>query len=170
MLMPLTTHPDGRGDLTEIFRNEWHRSPAPVQWIVSRTGANVLRGMHVHARSWDYLCVIEGNVVAGLHDLRPRAAAARSAMLRLSGARLQVLVIPIGVAHGFYSPGNSTLMVGASTYYDPADHRACRWDAPELDLDWPCTAPELSAKDRDAGSYAELRAAFLAALESAPSS
>jgi len=161
-LMALTTRPDSRGDLTEVFRNEWHRSPPPVQWSVIRNNANVLRGVHAHARSWDYACVIAGELFVGLHDLRTRTPDVRSALVRLSAERLQVLVIPAGVAHGFYAPRSATLMLGTSAYYDLADHRGCRWNSPELGLDWPCTAPELSARDREAGSYAELRAALLA--------
>ncbi len=158
--MTLATHPDTRGDLTEVFRNEWHNSPLPVQWSASRSEANVLRGVHAHARGWDYACVIAGEMLAGLHDLRTRAPEVRSALVRLSAARLQVLVIPAGVAHGFYASSASTLLLGASAYFDPANRRGCRWNCPELGLDWPCTAPELSPEDREAGNYAELRAAF----------
>ena len=162
-LTPLATHSDERGDLTEIFRDEWHKSPAPVQWIVSRSEANVLRGVHVHRVHWDYFCVVAGDIFVGLHDLRPaEPAARRSAVVRLNGERLQMLTIPPGVAHGFYSSGDAMYVIGTSAYYDPSDHRACRWDSPELALHWPCTAPRLSASDREAGGYAELRAAFLA--------
>jgi dTDP-4-dehydrorhamnose 3,5-epimerase len=51
--MPLTTHRDQRGELTEISRSEWHHSPLPVQWIARRSSANVLRGVRAHARHWD---------------------------------------------------------------------------------------------------------------------
>jgi dTDP-4-dehydrorhamnose 3,5-epimerase len=159
-LMPLTTHSDSRGDLTEIIRNEWHGTPLPVQWIVIRTGPNTMRGVHLHASKWDYACVVAGEMIVGLHDLRSKQPAGSAALLHLSGARLQALVIPPGVAHGFYAPGDSTLVLGASTYSDGSDDRACRWDSPELGLDWPCTAPELSARDRDAGSYAALKTAL----------
>lgn len=162
-VISLTTHPDNRGDLTEVFRREWIDSPAPIQWAVARSEANVLRGVHVHARHWDYYCVVSGELVVGLHDLRPGAAMA-TAMLFLSGQGLQLLAVPSGVAHGLYSSVPSTLLVGTSTYYDSADHRGCRWDAPELGLEWPCTDPILSAKDRDAGSYAELEAGLRADL------
>jgi len=158
-VMPLTTHSDSRGDLTEIIRKEWHESPAPVQWIVTRTGSNIMRGVHVHLRNWDYACVVAGEMIVGLHDLRPRQPAV-SALLHLTGARLQMLVIPPGVAHGFYSPADSTLVLGSSIYYDGGGDRGCRWDAPELGLDWPCTAPQLSARDRDAGSYVALKTAL----------
>ncbi|MBA4095920.1 MAG: hypothetical protein C0484_04015 [Rhodospirillum sp.] len=163
-LIPLTAHADRRGNLTEVFRSEWFESASPVQWVVTRTEANALRGVHAHARQWDYYCLVAGELVVGLHDLRPGSSSVRTAMLRMSGERLQLLAVPMGVAHGLYSPTHSTLMVGTSAYYDPADHRGCRWDDPELGLEWPCTSPILSAKDRDAGSCAELKAGLLADL------
>jgi len=166
-LRPLTTHPDDRGDFTEFFRNEWYDSPLPVQWNISRSRPNVLRGVHVHVKHWDYYCVVDGETTVGLHDLRADAALrVRSAMVRLGDDRLEVLAIPPGVAHGVYSQHGSTLLIGVSGYYDPADHRRCRWNCPELDLDWRCQAPELSQEDRQAPGYAELRSAFLAAMAS----
>jgi dTDP-4-dehydrorhamnose 3,5-epimerase len=164
-LITLKTHPDLRGDLTEIFRNEWHESPLPVQWIASRCAANALQGMHVHASRWNYLCIVAGEMVVGLHDLRPaEASLRRSAMLRADRSQLQMLVVPPGVAHGFYAPVDAMLLVASSGCSDPIDHHRCRWDSPELGLNWPCAAPDLSPVDRDAGSYADGRAALLAAM------
>lgn len=161
-LMSLTTHSDARGDLTEILRNEWHGSPPPARWIAVRAAPNTLRGVHVRRRGWRYACVVAGEMWAGLHDLRAERPAAWSVLFRLTGARLQALVIPPGVAHGFYATEGATLVLGASAG-DDSDEGACRWDAPELGLDWPCAAPQLSAGDCDAGSYARLRSAFGAA-------
>ena len=163
-VISLTTHVDNRGDLSEIFREEWVDSPPPIQWVVVRSKANALRGIHVHARHWDYYCVVTGEMTVGVHDLRPGATRGISAMLHLTGDRLQLLSVPAGVAHGLYCSRASTIMVGTSQYYDSDDHRGCRWDCPELRLSWPCTVPELSAKDREAGSYAALRAGYLADL------
>jgi dTDP-4-dehydrorhamnose 3,5-epimerase len=89
-------------------------------------------------------------------------------MVHMTGDRFEVLAIPPGVAHGVYSRQGSTLLVGVSGYYDPADHRRCLWNCPELDLDWPCHAPELSEADRQAPGYAELKSALLAAMASLP--
>ena len=66
----LTTHADYRGDLTELFRAEWHEWPAPVQWNFVRSDANVLRGVHAHPRHDDYLIVLHHRMVLGLKDLR----------------------------------------------------------------------------------------------------
>jgi len=159
----LKTHPDSRGDFTEIFRNEWQESPLPVQWNLCRNNPNVLRGVQVHARHWDYVCVIAGELHVGLRDLRPDATGARATMVLLTSHQLEILVIPAGVAHGLYSPRHSTHLVGVSHYYDPGDDARCRWDAPELELDWPCDRPDLSAADLRAPGYHAFVAAYLAA-------
>jgi len=165
LLTQLQTHRDSRGSLTEIFRNEWFTSPRPLQWSANWTEPNVLRGVHAHTQHWDYLCVIEGTVVVGLHDLRPAAPPARrSAIVTFTGNRPQVLSIPPGVAHGFYSPERSVYFLGASGYYDPSDHRRCCWDCPELGLNWPCATPILSRGDEHAPGYAQFRSGLLAAL------
>ncbi len=164
-LLQLKSHPDLRGDFTEIFRNGWLATSLPVQWNLSRSGPNVLRGMQVHVRHWDYICPLAGEMVAGLHDLRPHSpTSGLSVMMTLNSKRLHLLAIPPGVAHGFYAPEALIHLTGASQYYDPTDHRHCRWDCPELKFSWPCTAPVLSAADRDAPNYSALKADILVAL------
>ena len=157
----LTSHADRRGDLTEFFRNEWVPAPPPLQWLVSRTEPNALRGVHVHARHWDYYFVVSGELVVGLHDLRATAAR-RACMLSLSGDHPQLAVVPSGVAHGLYAPSGAVFLVGTSTYYDPADDCGCRWDAAELGFDWPCRDPKLSDRDRAAGGYTQMREKLIA--------
>ena len=164
-VMPLTTHSDSRGDLTEIIRKEWHESPAPVQWIVTRTGSNIMRGVHVHLRNWDYACVVAGEMIVGLHDLRPRQPAV-SALLHLTGARLQMLVIPPGVAHGFYFASATTYFYALSHYWTPTGDLGCRWDDPALGLSWPTSDPLLSQRDASASSYEDLAKAIAMAKAS----
>jgi dTDP-4-dehydrorhamnose 3,5-epimerase-like enzyme len=40
---------DLRGNLTELFREEWQCGVEPVQWNVARSARGSLRGVHVHA-------------------------------------------------------------------------------------------------------------------------
>ena len=65
------------------------------------------------------------------------------------------------MAHGFYFAEPSLLVYGASTYWNPDDEIACRWDAPELHLSWPTGAPILSEQDTVAGGYAAFNDRFL---------
>ena len=43
--IPLVAHPDSRGTLTELFRQEWFDGPCPLQWNMVQSEANVLRGV-----------------------------------------------------------------------------------------------------------------------------
>ncbi len=66
----LKMHADRRGVLAEIFRKEWRICDTPVQWNAVRSKENVLRGVHVHPTHSDYLAVVDGHMVLGLHDIR----------------------------------------------------------------------------------------------------
>src|SRR5258708_5575660 len=95
LLRPLTTHSDGRGNLTELFREEWGLGLRLVQWNLVRSEANVLRGVHIHRNHVDYLTMTMGEMVLGLHDLRPASPTyGLSVMLRLQAHDLHLAVIP----------------------------------------------------------------------------
>ena len=160
-IRPLRPHPDDRGVLTEIFRQEWTVGCDPVQWNVVHSAAGVLRGVHVHVDHSDYLVVIAGVLVLGTHDIRPQSrSGGRSRMVTLEAAEPRAITIPPGVCHGFYFPVPSTLVYAVSAYWNPRDELGCRFDCAELGLQWPNPAPRLSERDRDAGTYQQMRAAF----------
>jgi dTDP-4-dehydrorhamnose 3,5-epimerase len=162
-LTRLDMHSDARGSFTEFFRDEWAMGVSPCQWNVAISRANVLRGAHVHLRHSDYLVVVRGRLSVGLFDLRPGSRTyTRSALIELSGERLTGLSIPPGVMHGFYAHESSVHIYGVDAYYDPEDELGCNWADPDLGIAWPCSAPKLSPRDRDAGSLAEVQAQYLA--------
>lgn len=148
---------DPRGVFTEIFRQAWYTGVAPRQWNLVSSVANTLRGVHVHIRHTDYLVVIRGRAAVGLVDLRRRSPTYRRALVReVSGDRLEALVIPPGVAHGFYFHTDAMHIYAVSHYWDPADELGCRWDDPGLGLQWAVQAPRLSERDARAGSLEAL--------------
>lgn len=166
----LKPHRDDRGVFTEIFREEWTVGCEAVQWNVASSAANVLRGVHVHLCHADYLVVLSGALVLGLHDIRPESGSAGlSCMITLDAAVPRAITIPPGVCHGFYFPIASTHIYAVSAYWDPDDELGCRFDAGELGLTWPSQTPHLSERDRCAVSYRQMcetfrdrRAAFVA--------
>ena len=156
-LLALRTFSDDRGAFTELFRDEWAIQPRPVQWNIVHSKANVLRGVHVHHRHGDALTAIAGELVLGLRDLRKTSPTyGLTSMFRLIGTSLHLACIPVGVAHGFYFPEPATHVYGVSKAFDGSDEFGCQWDDPALELDWPCDAPTISQRDRDAGSLREL--------------
>jgi dTDP-4-dehydrorhamnose 3,5-epimerase len=149
-LRPLVLHRDARGGVVEVFRDEWNAGVRPVQWTVLSSNAGVLRGVHVHPRHDDYVTVLHGRISIGLRDLRlgsPTEGAA--CLLELDPEAPQALVLPHGVAHGFYFHQPTILLLGVSAYFDMADELGCDWADPALEIDWPVASPIVS--DRDAG-------------------
>lgn len=164
LVRPLIRHSDSRGDLAELYRADWTPSAPFLQWNLVRSAGGVVRGVHVHPQHCDYLLVLSGTMLLGLHDFRPEdPAKRRSAMLTLSGEDPRAVYIPAGICHGFWFEGPTTYVYGLSTGWDPAEELGCRYDDPALGLDWPVTAPVLSAKDAvPPHDYASMRAAWFA--------
>jgi dTDP-4-dehydrorhamnose 3,5-epimerase len=101
----LEPHPDERGVVVEVFRAEWRIGVEPVQWNAVASSAGVLRGVHLHLVHADHLTVVAGRMLLGLHDLRPDSETrGLGTIIELSAERPSSVVIPVGVAHGFYFP------------------------------------------------------------------
>lgn len=154
----LETHADERGALTEIFRGSWDPDVEVRQWNAVASRGEVLRGVHVHPVHDDYLVLLQGRMLLGLHDLRPESPTAGcSALVELAPEAAQVAFVPHGVAHGFYFPEPSYHVYGVSHYWDPADELGCRWDDPGLAIPWPRISPSISARDDGLPSLDALR-------------
>jgi dTDP-4-dehydrorhamnose 3,5-epimerase len=165
---PLVPNIDMRGNLVEVYREEWGDDWRVMQFNAVISGPGALRGMHVHATHFDYIVLLSGRMLLALHDLRPSSPTLRlSTMTELAGEAPAGIAIPAGVAHGLYFPERSVVLYGMSRHWDETDELLCRWDAPELELAWPTRAPILSERDAAAGSYDELRQVFAAAWSSA---
>jgi dTDP-4-dehydrorhamnose 3,5-epimerase len=156
-LRHLLVHADARGSLTELFREEWETGIRPIQWSITHSAANVLRGVHIHPSHADYLVVASGHVSVGLRDLRRGSPTeGRATLLELHGKRLAGLTIPPGVAHGFFFHQPSTHVYGVSEYWDPGDELRCHWADPALEIPWPVGDPHLSPSDAGAPPLAEI--------------
>lgn len=157
VLTELEGYADNRGELFEIHR-EGTRGAGPLrQWNLSRCKGNSLRGVHLHLVHSDYLVVIEGDFVFGLRDMRPEEPThGLAAMLELSGCVLRALLIPPGVAHGFFCATGGSIVYGLTHQWDPVDDLACRWDDPGHGMRFPASRPILSQRDMSAQSFADL--------------
>ena len=159
---------DGPVRMTQIYRRDWPVEVVPVQWNLVNTTANTLRGVHVHRAHWDYLFVVSGEMLIGLHDMRPDSPTYRmSAQRRLQGESPCSIAVPPGVAHGFYFASAATYFYAVSRYWTPSDELGCRWDDPGLGLSWPAEEPLLSPRDATAAGYADLMLALAAPLDRA---
>jgi dTDP-4-dehydrorhamnose 3,5-epimerase len=157
----LQPHNDERGSFIELFRKSWLTNISPVQWNIVHSNANVMRGFHAHVDHYDYLMCAAGSLLLGIKDIRPGSLSEGHAELILLKAEEYLAVtIPPGVAHGFYFARPSTHIYAVSEYWNRDDELGCRWDDPQIGLNWPCATPELSERDREAGSFAAMVDAF----------
>lgn len=165
-------HVDERGDFSEIFREEWwpKECEMPVQWNLVRSKPETLRGIHVHRNHVDFLVVISGRMELALLDLRPNSDSfGLSVCCSLDGSEPTMVMIPTGVAHGFYFPEASTHIYGVSRYWDIADELGCHYADSDLQLSWPISdSPKLSQRDSSLGTFADLRREVCAWKEHLP--
>ena len=150
-IVPLPVHEDPRGALVELCRNAWLEPDEPVQWNAITNRSGVLRGVHWHNHHVDFISPVYGSLFVAAVDLRiDSPTEGRSEVIELEAAAPRAIVIPAGVAHGFYSARESVVMYGVSAYWDPDDELGVRWDDPALGIPWPSEAANAVISDRDA--------------------
>jgi dTDP-4-dehydrorhamnose 3,5-epimerase len=149
LVRPRGMHRDERGSVCELFRVDEDAPFEPRQWHALTSLAGTLRGMHLHARHWDYKLVVAGREALVLKDLRRGSPSeGRAVRLELSADELTSVRIPPGVAHGLYSYEDSVTLVGSSALYDPSDEVEFRPDDRELGVSWPAVPTHLSPRDQ----------------------
>ena len=142
---------DPRGMLVEMCRGSWVAPEEPLQWNAITNVPRALRGMHWHLEHLDYLSVVHGELLVALVDLRIGSPSEHVVeLLTLRADPPSAAVVPAGVAHGFYSAGDSVVMYGVSRYWDGEDEWGVRFDDPALGIPWPVHPADVILSGRDA--------------------
>ncbi|WP_321531226.1 dTDP-4-dehydrorhamnose 3,5-epimerase [uncultured Desulfuromonas sp.] len=157
---------DERGFFMESF-NQRHFDEAvgqPVTFVQdnhSRSTKGVLRGLHYQlslaAQGKLVRCVV-GEVYDVAVDLRTSSATfGQWVGVHLSADNKRQLWVPEGFAHGFLVLSDvAEFLYKTTAYYAPECERAIHWNDPQLAIIWPQDIrPQLSAKDEQAGSFAD---------------
>lgn len=156
---------DERGAFMESWRGGWFAGFVAAQANLSWSEENVLRGLHWHARQADVWSVVSGRCRIALVDLRADSPTHRaSAVVEVDTDDERVaLLIPPGVAHGFYARSPVLLQYLVDRAYDGTDEFGLAWDDAEVGITWPTERPLLSERDRSNPSLDEAVAAVTAA-------
>jgi dTDP-4-dehydrorhamnose 3,5-epimerase len=164
-LVPLSPHSDHRGCFIELFRRQWDTGVQPVQWNIVHSRKGTLRGVHVHVVHDDYLTVVSGKATIALKDLRPGSPTKdQVSLIVLDSKKPRAIVIPHGVAHGFFFHEPSIHVYAVDHYWNLEDELGCRWDDKDLGIRWPGKAVHLSKRDREATSLSRLKEILVSAL------
>jgi dTDP-4-dehydrorhamnose 3,5-epimerase len=141
---------DERGRFVETFRQGWfpQRGWDIVQVNRSESIAGVVRGLHYHFHQVDYWLVAAGKIRAALYDMRPDSPTQGATQtIEMGGEQQLGLFIPIGVAHGFASLSEATLIYVVDNYYDSTDEHGVAWNDPDIAMPWGVESPLISPRD-----------------------
>jgi dTDP-4-dehydrorhamnose 3,5-epimerase len=154
-ILPISSNPDDRGQLNEIFRESWPRAFPARQWNACVSKAGVVRGVHVHVDYQEFYTLPQGRVLLGLADIRRSSPTfGRSVQFEWSSDDGIAVVVPPGVAHVFLVEEDAVLVFGLSDYWRREfDNVGCQWDAPELGFAWPDRIVRRSERDSRSGGY-----------------
>lgn len=147
-------HGDHRGFFQETWRADSYRElglPDFVQDNHSRSSHGVLRGLHAQRLrpQGKLVRVARGAVFDVAADINPDSPTfGQFVGVELNDENLRQFYVPPGYAHGFcvLSPV-ADFLYRCTDYYQPGDEIGVIWNDPDLAINWPIAAPQLSAKD-----------------------
>ena len=155
---------DERGFFMETWNAERYRALGLpdkfVQSNVSSSAKGVLRGLHYQwpRPQGKLVSVLEGEVYDVAVDIRRGSPTfGRWEAVVLSAQNKRQFWIPEGFAHGFAVLSERALFSYLCTEVYLKEYDAgVRWNDADIGVDWPISAPQLSAKDEAAPFLAQI--------------
>lgn len=149
-----TNFADNRGRFVKTFHSEFFREHGLREdWkeeYYSVSARHVVRGMHFQTPPMEHAKLVyclSGAVLDVVLDLRKGSTTFGQAhSFELSGDKANSLYLPAGVAHGFLSLSDDSIMqYKVTSVHSPADDHGILWDS--IGFDWPVKRPIISARD-----------------------
>ena len=160
----LLIEPKRHGDARGFFSETYNRAAMAeagfdkpfVQDNHSKSASKgTVRGMHFqrppHGQD-KLLRVTRGAVLDVVVDVRTGSPTfGRHVAVELSEDNWRQLLVPVGFAHGFMTlTDGAEVLYKVTGAYAPQAEGGLRWDDPELEIEWPFGAGEVTVNARDA--------------------
>ena len=124
----------------------------------SKSNEGVLRGLHYDNKTWKLVSCLHGKIYLVVLDVRggnktknPQYGSWETYILGPS-TQTQVL-IPPGFANAHYVMENNSIfyykLAYEGSFNDVDKQETIKWNSKKFNIDWPCTNPILSKRDRD---------------------
>ncbi len=146
---------DARGYFMETWNQQRYREAGFdwnfVQDNISFSRRGILRGLHFQNPKGQGKLVyaLQGEVFDVAVDLRKSSPTfGRWYGLTLSAENKRQFFVPAGFAHGFAVLSETAMFAYKCTeFYNPQNEMSLLWNDPEVGVQWPLEAPQLSDKD-----------------------
>ena len=150
---------DHRGHFRKLFNPAWLNSDFYMHdYFVTTSHANVIRGMHLQLPPFDHYKIVtclNGHALDCVVDLRSESFSFKSYQVFELSPDTPSILIPPGVAHGFASIQNNTMLsYMTSSIHSPEHDSGIRYDS--FGYQWPITSPIISKRDLQLPTAAEL--------------
>ena len=158
---------DHRGSFLKIYHQKiYHEFGLNFNFaeeFYSISHRSVIRGMHFQTPPQDHEKIVYcpvGAVCDVFLDIRKSSKTyGYFSKIELTADNGRVLFLPKGIAHGFLSLVDNSLMVyKTSTLYSPTNDAGIRWDS--FGCDWGVEQPLLSARDGGFNCFSEFESPF----------
>lgn len=146
---------DERGLFLETYQSGRYRAAGITELFVqdnqSRSAKGVLRGLHFQVKrpQAQIVTVMRGRVFDVAVDLRPESPTfGRWFGVNLNDEGPRQLYMAPGFAHGFLVLSDwADLHYKVSRFYDPEDEGGLLWNDPDVGIQWPGDAPQVTPRD-----------------------
>ena len=142
---------DKRGHFKELVKEKVIKKKLPFT-VMSFSKKNVIRGLHIQTKNSQgkFISVLKGKIYDVALDLRKNSKTfGKVFKCILSEANSNSLYIPEGFAHGYIVKSERSIVVYKCTnYYDKNDEFGIKWNDSSLNLNWRCSNPIISDKDK----------------------
>lgn len=165
-LQPKVLH-DERGTFVKTFHKdifselEIQTAWAEEYYSISRKG--VLRGLHFQLPPHDHeklVYCVAGKVLDVVVDLRVGSPTyGRFETFELSAEKANIIYVPRGLAHGFYTISDTATMIyKVSTVYAPSHDSGILWNS--IGIPWPDNNPLVSKRDSEFIPFSAFKSIF----------
>ena len=161
---------DDRGTFVKTFHKptfaKWNLETEFAEQFYSTSKQDVLRGLHFQLPPHDHaklITCIVGKVLDVAVDLRKGSPTyTHYIMLELDAAKANMLYIPSGLAHGFFtlSP-TATLLYNTTTAHSPVHDTGILWNSAKIPWPTKTKTPILSPRDAAFLKLADFNTPFI---------
>ncbi len=129
-VVDLAINVDDRGILSEIFRTDWTEVDATLPrnskihqvYLVENT-TNAVRAFHKHKHLIDFFIIVKGSAKFNLVDDRKDSHSYQCIKtINVTDKKLQMLIVPTGVYHGWKADKGTILISVANELYKGINH------------------------------------------------